>query len=264
MDTHEVWQENKRWILGAALGFVVFWVGSTVIDGLYSTTTSRSRISKARRSLANDDLYTSSALRDARKERDALEASRARLVEAMVFEPLPEFVLEGVGDPDLHFDQVSRRVKRDIVRRAGGLGVEIAEKDLEWNSPVGDEIAPTLVALCALDQAASRLMDSHEQVREWDPEALGLVGIDQFRIGAPGRTESRGRRSRRKGQDDVVREESVRFRFRADEATVVQFLESCASARPPLTLSSDFKMTVGRAPGDPLVVSGTLNAVSLP
>ena len=36
MDLHDFWQENKRWILGIALGFLVYLIGGTVIRDAYT------------------------------------------------------------------------------------------------------------------------------------------------------------------------------------------------------------------------------------
>jgi len=180
----------------------------------------------------------------------------------MVFTPSDEFVLAGKGDPDLHFDAVSRRVKRDLVRRADALGVRLLEKDLEWPAPVGEEIQPTLIGLNLLEQVAQRLLHAHEQVKGWDGEATGLDAIESLRVVGAGRGSSAARA--RHNPSDVVQEEKVSFKIRADEATVKLFLEACAGEQPPIALAPEFKMTVGRAPGDPLQVSGTMLALRLP
>jgi len=265
VDAQEVWQENKRWILGVAIGVVVFWIGSSVIGGMYSTSAASRKIRQARKKISGQELYPRQALAAARAQRDALDGELAGLETALLFRPLDEFVLDGKGEPDLHFDQVSRRVKRDLVRRAGSLGVELAEKNLEWVSPVGDDIQPTLAALCVLEQIALRLMDAHERARAWDPDALGLVAIDSLRVASSGLAGKRSaRRSSRSRTEDLLHEDSVRFKFRADEATAKLFLEQCAAVSPPLTLAPDFKLTLGRSPGAPLVATGTLMGISLP
>ena len=43
MDPHEVWQENKRWILGVVAGLLVYWVGTSIIAGVYSTSSAAIR-----------------------------------------------------------------------------------------------------------------------------------------------------------------------------------------------------------------------------
>lgn len=261
MDANELWQENKRWILGVALGAVVFWVASTVIGGVYGTTGASRQIRTARQELAGQAFYTQAALHNAQQEAEQVQASLDELTKAMVFVPGDEFLVAGKGDPDLHFDAVSRRVKRDLLRRADALGVRLLEKDLDWPAPVSEEIQPTLIGLNLLEQVALRLLDAHERVKGWDAEATGLDSIETLRVVAAGRTS--GSRARR-GASEVVQEEKVSFKVRADEATVKLFLESCASKAPPIALAPDFKMTVGPAPGDPLLVSGTMLALRLP
>lgn len=267
MDPHEIWQENKRWILGVVAGLLVFWVGSTVIGEIYSTTSVSQQIRRAQQSVSSDSFFTREALTAAEEERDALTAERTRLERAVLFEPAPEFLLEGHGDPDAYFDQVSRRVRNQNVDRADKLGIELPERKIDWPSPVGEEIAPTLIAVNLLDEALDRLFDAHEMVRAWDPESLGLVAIERFKI-LSGRGGGSGVRAPRRAtakQDsaDLILEDQVQFRFSADEATVRLFLEACGSREPRITLTPDFKMTAGRVPGEPLDVTGKISAVRL-
>lgn len=268
MDPHEVWQENKRWILGVVAGLLVYWVASSIIGGVYSTSSVKSQIRRAQKSVGSEPLYNQDALSDAREEQRELSEARTRLDDALVFRADEEFLLEGKGDPNVHFDVVSRRVVNDSVDRADALGIELSSASLDWPSPVGDEVQPTLVAINVIDRAMRRLFSAHERARSWDSAALGLVEIESFKV-VTGRGTTRGTRrssASRRGElsaDDLVLEDKVRFKFRGDETTTRLFLESCLSGAPRITLSADFKMTTGQAPGDPLEVSGTLSALRL-
>ena len=267
MDPHEVWQENKRWILGVVAGLLVYWVGSTVIGGLYSTASVSRQMRRVQQGMTADAFYTRESLSTAQDEREALAAERSRLERAVIFEPAEVFLLEGKGDPDTYFEKISRRVRNQNVDRADQLGVELPERKIDWPSPVGEEIQPTLIAVNLLEEALDRLFDAHEQVRSWDPEALGLVSIERFRIlsgRGGGRSASGPRRTSGKlNPADLILEDKVQFQFSADEATVRLFLEACASRQPRITLTPDFKMTVGHVPGEPLGVAGTISAVRL-
>jgi len=268
MDPHEVWQENKRWILGVVAGLLVYWVGTSIIAGVYSTSSAASQIRRARSSVGSEPLYDRAALSNAREEQQVLTDARGRLDAALVFQPDAEFLLEGKGDPNVHFDVVSRRVVKENVDRADALGVELAAADLDWPSPVGDEVQPTLIAINVVDLALQRLFSAHAQSRSWDADSLGLVAVESFKVmsGAAGARGLGARRSTRRSTvsaDDLVLEEKVRFKFRGDETTARLFLESCLAEEPRITLSPDFKMVAGQAPGDPLEVSGTLSALRL-
>ena len=151
MDLHEVWQENKRWILGVAAGGLLFWIATSVIASTYDTSRYARQIAKDRASVSGDQLYGNAAQSAVLEEQRELEAAVARLWDAQRFVAGDEFQLEGKGDPDLHFDQVSRRVKRDLVTRAAALGVELGADDLEWTAPVGEAIQPALHALALLE-----------------------------------------------------------------------------------------------------------------
>jgi len=270
MDYNEIWQENKRWILGVALGAIVFWIGTLVIDGLYSAEPTERLTSKAQRAVRSEDgFYDSSARTAAESEHEELGALRQRLDKTLEFVPLDEFLLAGKGLPDLHFDSVSRRIKRQLVDSADALGVELDDKDLAWKAPEGrEQIQSSLISLCLLEQAARRLMKAHEQVRAADPAAIGLAAIDSLRIDDASRRRQRPVPRRRRDQNridvaDWVSEENVRFKFRADSAVVQLFLELCRRESPVISLAPDFKMVPGRAAGDPLVVSGVLSAIRL-
>ena len=69
MDLHDIWQENKRWILGVVAGLLIYWTGSTIIKGIYSTAGVRQQIRTQQRSVNAEPLYTSEALAAAREER---------------------------------------------------------------------------------------------------------------------------------------------------------------------------------------------------
>ncbi len=266
MDLHDIWQENKRWILGVIAGLLIYWTGSTIVKGIYSTAAVRQQIRNQQRSVQSEPLYTSEALAAARTEQEELEAARGRLDGALEFVPDDEFLLAGKGDPHLHFDVVSRRVRRELVHRADALGVEHSESDVNWKPPVGEAIQPTLIGLALLEAAGHRLLDAHERVRSANFDALGLVSVEAFdvtahNVGRRGRS-TRGR-PRAAASSSSVQEHRVKFKFRADEATTLLFLEACRSQEPHIALGADFLMTPGAAPGGPLTVSGTLLALRL-
>ena len=267
MDLHDIWQENKRWILGVVAGLLVFWTVSTIVKGIYSTAGVRQQIRNQQRSVQSEPLYTAEALAAARNEQEELETARGRLDGAIEFVPPDEFLLAGKGDPHLHFDVVSRRVRRELVSRADALGVEHAEGDVNWKPPVGEGIQPTLIGLALLEAVGTRLLDAHERVRADDYDSLGLVSVEAFDVvphNQGPRRGPRGRgRARASGSDRLVREFRVKFKFRADEATTLLFLEACRSQEPHIALGADFSMTPGPAPGGPLTVSGTLIALRL-
>lgn len=263
MDLHDIWQENKRWILGVLIGLVVFWIGRSVLQSRYDTTAEERKIAGHRRYVQEEERFTQAALDAARAESEALKSVQEKLGGALLFKPTEDFLLEGKGDPSLHFDKVNRDVRARLLGQADQAGVELAAKDLQWPAAVGPpEIQETLVGLCLMQQTMDRLIAAHERVRNGNDEALGLVAIESMKIAAK---TGGGNRVRKRGQtdDSGVDETALDFRLRADAAVVEQFLEACRNdAERPISVRA-FKMQIGSAPGEPITVQGTLTAVQV-
>ncbi len=222
MDAHELWQDNKRWILGVVLGVLVFWIAGQVIAGLYGRSAVERRLATAQAALKGQSFYAAPALAAAQREREELDAARARLQAALVFQPGQDFVLESKVTHDLHWDEVNRRVRRALIARAEALGVELPQKNLEWppTPPTREETQIALVGLSLGEQVATRLLDAHERVREADATALGLVGVDLFQV-QPARAAKRpAARKPDEGvdPDSLVQEERVKIKVRARRA----------------------------------------------
>jgi len=272
LDLHDLWQEHKRWILGVAAGLVLFWIGSSVIGALFDAAGAEAKVRALARSAAAQPLYDADAKKRAETDRDALKAAELRLRAAEEFHPSDEFLLAGKGEMNIHFNDVSQRVRRQVSDRAQEYGVELQADDVAWTPPIGRaEIESTLIGLCVLEQAALRLLEAGEAVRAQDPDALGLVSIESMRVDKLTGAKKPGRRARRgmeKDDDRVdvterIDEYPISFKFRSDIATVQLFLERCRSVDPPLSLRSDFKIQSGREPGDPLTITGKLSAITI-
>jgi hypothetical protein len=264
MDFHDLWQEHKRWILGVAIGLIAFWVGGAIIASTFDTAAEQRKIAGHVRYAQDEKRFDSNALQAAKQEAAALDTVASNLRKALVFQPGEDFVLEGKGDPGLHFDKVNRDVRAHLLASADQAGVDLQAKDLQWPAAVGRaEIEETLLGLCVLRDAMDRLLAAHEQVRTANVEAAGLVSIDSFKV--IGRSAGSGTRRRRAAVDEaaLVEEVAVELRMRADAAVVQLFLEACRSdSARPISIR-DFKMQAGRAPGEPLTVQGTLLALRI-
>lgn len=262
MDLHDIWQENKRWILGVLIGVIVFWIGHSVLQSKYDTGVETRKIAGHRRYVQEEERFTQAALDAARAENESLQSARQKLGAALLFKPTDDFVLEGKGDPSLHFDKVNRDVRSRLLGQADQVGIELAAKDLQWPAAVGPtEIQETLIGLCLMQETMDRLIAAHERVRGASDEALGLVAIESMKISGKTGGGRRLPRRRSPSEDSGVEETALDFRLRADAAVVEQFLEACRSdSERPISVRA-FKMQVGRAPGEPVTVQGTLTAV---
>lgn len=265
MDLHDIWQQHKRWILGVAAGLALFWIGNVLIGTFFDSRGAETRVRAIVAGINGEALYEADARKAAQEERDRLAAQEARLRAAEEFRPSEDYVLAGKGDPDTWFDEVSRRVRGALLDRAQELGVELTDKGLRWTPPVGRaEIASTLVGLCVLEQGVLRLLAAGDAVRAQDPDALGVPSIDSFTIEKLSPSSSRVRKSKdRVDVTDRIDEYVVAFTFRADIATVQQFLDRLRAQPPVIGLAPDLSIQAGRQPGDPLLVKGRLSAITI-
>jgi hypothetical protein len=264
LDLNDIWQQNKRWILGVGAGLVLFWLGTVIVRSIWNGERAESAVESVFRSTRGEQYYQANERTAAKTDGEELAAAEQRLRSALEYVPEDRFLLAGKSDPDLHFDQVSREVRRTLVEKAQQYAVELSGGDLVWEPPVGDEIGRTLLGLSVLHHAVDRLLDAGDRVRSTDPEALGVTRIDQFKV-----EKSTQRKPRRRGRDasvDVegrIVETDVTFTFRADAGTVALFLEKCRAMAPALVLSEGFKIEAGRHPGDPLTVKGRVSALTI-
>lgn len=268
MQVEEIWQENKRWILGVAGGLVLFFILLKLVGSLFDSAGAQRRVTLRVRNVNREEFYDSEDLKQTRRDAQELELELQRVQAAVAFVPDEEFLAEGKADLDSHYDLVSRRVRGDLLDRAMEYSVDIDGAALRWATPVGrEEIGYTLVALELLEQAALRLLAAGEVVKSRDPEARGLVAVNYLRIEAAAkRRPARGGRGSGRASAGPARTTEYRlaFDFRADEATTSLFLEKCRSEQPVICLSNtDFTIRSGRNPGDPLAVRGQLLAVTI-
>ncbi len=260
MDLNEFWQENKRWVQACLGGLLVFWMAWMIISNVYDSGTSRT--AKAIRVIRDDDLYRRAAKDAVEQESEVLQASLQELRQAMDFVVAPEFSLQGKGDPELHWIRMESQTRDALLAQAGILGVALSEESFQWQAPVGREaIARQCIGLNLVQEALQRLYAAHETVRSQEPQALGLRAIQQCRMAnAKGerrrRTGSRGRQQSQSLTEEVV----VNLNMQLDYATLRQFLESCRSQEPPISLRS-LKVQQGDRSGDPLLVQCQLLAL---
>ncbi len=266
MDLHDIWQEHKRWIIGVCAGAFLFWIGNSVVDSLYDVRGAKKKYNSTRSQVKNLEAYDDATRKMAIADGEKLIVAEERLRTALEFKPTELYQLAGKGDPDNHFFTVSHDVRRRLVRKAQEFGVAMKAKALAWKPPVGrEEIESTLFGLEVLEKGLNHLLDAGEIVRAQVPGRIGLQSIEKFAIDQVNkRRRTKRTRSARKNESqlavtDRIREFAVSFQFRADQATVLAFLEKCRAGTPALTLSgSDFKITTGKKPGEPLLVQGKL------
>lgn len=264
MDIQEFWEANKRWVLGALLGFVVFMIARQVVANLYDPTQVRAALARTVGEL-NRERYGSAALRVARGEGEALEQQLAALRQALEFHPGAGYLL-AAGEPhDQQYLRAQARMLERFEELADVQGVDLARTDVRWTPPVTrEEHRATMVGLSLMDAVVEALFAAHSTVRAADPQAPGLRAVLSLGLERRSGTSGAGMRPvrRRGGFVDAsrfLREEVMTFSFEADTATTLLWLESCRIRGMAL---SELTVTGALRPGDPTQIKGRMAAVT--
>ncbi|MCA8952781.1 MAG: hypothetical protein KDE27_24940 [Planctomycetes bacterium] len=263
MDIGAFVQENRRWLIGCAVGGLAFLIAFPVIDSIYDPTAPMRGIT-ALASRAPREVY-------ARGDRDALEeeqqklvAERDRLQAMLAFERRSAFELPAGADAGSFLFQAGRKLKQNLLVAANERNIAVNEKEIAWAVPPGvEEIKRVLFGLELLDEAQRRLFAAHDAARGDDPDAVGLRSILQLRA-EPQKNARQSFRGARKGAVDLAdyfEQERLAFKFEADAATLTAFFEKCREPGRTLVVERVQMQQPGRV-GDPVVVSGTLTGIA--
>lgn len=267
MDLHDRWQENKRWVSGVLLGVVVFFIAASVVRSVFSSEATERAMTTDARAIGANPLYDVAAQKALEAEAKALDEAAQKLRAELEFKPREQFLLQGKSEPpDLYFLKLSTAMRSRLLREADSANVDVSDKSLQWTTPSPEDTQAWLIALNVIDDAVTRLLAAHRAVRDQNPEALGLRAITEFKVEDPRAAAQRGRwRASPAGgkadAGDTIAEQAVRFSFTSDAATAYRFLEACDDPERPLALSA-LKIAAGELPGDPVVVTGKLGAIT--
>lgn len=259
MDVGAFVQENKRWLLGAAIGGVVWWIGSSVIASVYDV-----RVPSAKALGAPAEAYDATALATAREEQERLGGERDRLTAELRFVQRDRYVLDGKGRPDEYQFQIGRELRTAIATAANRRDVQVVDAALSWDVPTAfDDIRSTLFGLEILDEVQQRLFAAHDRTRAADENATGLRAIQSLKL-ENRRNQRNTLRATRPGEvdvRDVLRQEQVAFTFQADEPTLLAFLESCRQRDRTLVVES-WSVARPQKPGEPCTVKGSVQGIA--
>ncbi len=266
MDAAAFWQENKRWVIGALLGVMVYFLAKSIVGSLWNPAGPRGEARGVATQARGQEFYDATARTAAQQESEVLRAELQRLEAELAFEPDARYQLGGKGmTADDYLTQQGRALKQQLVQRANRLDVQLLDKDLTWpSSGVADEIRGVLFGLNLIEVAADRLFAAHDQVRKQNPEAMGLRAINSFRMEDRRSARSTLPRPMRPGEVDLrerLTQERISFQFQADAATAFAFLEACRAPKRTLVVEG-WTMTQATRPGDPVTVKGTLLGVT--
>lgn len=263
MDFGAFLQENRRWLLGCGIGFLVFLIARAIIGSVYDAGAPMQGISQLRKGLPNE-VYNAAARDALREESEKLDTEQKRLEQLLAYTRSGAFEVPAGANAGEFLFQKGRELKQTVLDGANERNVQIEDKNVGWNVPLGvDEIRHTLFGLELMDQTIRRLYAASDAVRSADPEAAGLTSIQNLRTDS--KASGQGYRPQRSGGAadlrDRIEQERVQFKFEADAATIDAFFESCR--RPGSTLVIDsVQMQQPPRIGDPVIVNGTLSGVA--
>ncbi len=263
MDIGAFVQENKRWLIGCAIGALVWLIASAIVGSLYDVVAATSEQTGLVRSSKSAEVYDRDALAAANEEAEKLAVERQRLQQALGFQPGAMYQLAAGRDPNRYLFEVGSPLKKRVLNDANERNIEIGDKDVSWPVPTHvDEIRGVLFGLELLDEVATRLFAAHDAVRELQPEAMAVRAIRSLKL-----EERRGQRSapgRRRGEvdlRDLVVQERVTFTFEGDEAVFALFLEACQKPGRTLAVES-WQLLPPQKRGDPCQLKGALLGIA--
>ena len=233
MDLNDYWQENKNFVLCVAAGFLVFFIGNSVIQSNIGAdvAAARGRINSTQRDLGKINL-TKADLREAERENEALQVAVGELVERVGFKTRPDFTLDPSrgSASNQYFAQVSM-IREELSREAGRLGVTIPDDlGLPTLAPTReDELARYLQAFDLVERVVRLSFDA------------GVRKVDKIKISLD--PKLRGP----KGLESIEKTR-VKVNLAGNSGALVQLLAACQDvSQGQVLLVQDCELTPERA-----------------
>lgn len=262
MDFGAFVQENRRWLLGCGIGFLVFLIAYIVIGSVYDAQAPMGGLSQLRKGLPGE-VYNASVRDALRTEAEQLDAEAARLQQQLAYTRTGAFDVPAGANAGEFLLQKGHELKQMVLDGANERNVAIEDKNVGWNVPLGgDEIRHTLFGLELMDQTIRRLYAASDAVRAADPEAVGLSSVQNLRTDS--KAQSQSLRARQAGSGDLrdrIEQERVQFKFEADAPTILRFFEACRVPGSTLVVDN-LQMVQPPRIGDPVIVTGTVSGVA--
>ncbi|MCR9246751.1 MAG: hypothetical protein NXI31_17085 [bacterium] len=264
MDVGAFVQENRRWLIGCAIGFVVYLIAGAVIRSIYDPSSAMSGL-RAEVQRLPKELYGTSQRDDLYDEQEKLVAQRERLERTLAFKRGTEYQVTAGTDAGSFLFEAGRKLKTEIRDRADERNIDVGDSAVAWTVPTGvADIKRVLFGLELLDEAVERLFAAHDATKARDEDAVGLRSIMQLRA----ETEKRSSRPtyRQGGRDavdlrDYVEQEKLSFKFEADAPTLTAFFEACRQSDRTLVVERVTMQQPERI-GEPVVVTGVLTGIA--
>ncbi len=158
MDLNDVWQGNRRFILGVGCGAVLLLIAKTVISATWDVGHQRAMAQSLATKLGRTESPTAAEVTRMKAANDAMEKTVAELTKRMQFKTADKFVLPPSGkSPDLVFNEVRARVREELVSIASQRNIQVDESlGMPEFTPSGREaIQRCLSALDIVEQVVT-------------------------------------------------------------------------------------------------------------
>jgi len=263
MDVGAFVQENKRWLLGCALGGMVFLVAYMVIG---SVNNPGPLVGQAR-SIAmaavqpDNSIYTGTQCEAAKKEAETLKAERERLVKELAYTHDPAWQDTQGRALDEFLGKKGRELKTRLIKEAQRRAIDAGD-GVKWTpSTAADEQRAVLFGLELVDAAAQRLLKVDDDLHARAPDAVGVSRL-LFTIEAHGgRSPLQRLKPGEVDLRDLVEQQRIQFEISGDAAVLEAFIESCRQPGKTLTLES-LVINPPQKRGDPLTAKGALVGIA--
>jgi hypothetical protein len=263
MDVGAFVQENKRWLLGCALGGVVFAVAYMVIGSINNPgpLVGQARSIATAAVQADNSIYTAADLDAAKKEAEELKAERERLVKDLAYTHDPAWQDTQGSALDEFLGKKGRELKTRVIKEAQRRAIDAGE-GVHWTPPTAvDEQRAVLFGLELVDAAVQRLWKVDDDLRARAPDAQGLSRL-LFTIDAHGgRSPLQRLKPGEVDLRDLVEQQKIHFEISGDAAVLEAFIESCRQPGKTLTLES-LVINPPQKRGDPLTAKGDLVGIA--
>ena len=268
MDLNDLWQEHKRFILGTAIGVVLFFVAFSWISQVYDTSGMERSIRRYKASLAGQKRFGRKALRALEQRAKELKKRLARDRALVEFKIRPEFDVSKKTYPERDYARLAAKVQEEIRGECELNNVTLdprrgaARVGLPPSSPLEKEaIQRTLIGLDLAERVLKTWLDAGREVLGFPGgRPLGLLSIDRVAIDIGSQARFRRRTRGKAGPElDEVR---VRVRLTCGSYTVKRFLEKSQGGESPLQVES-FKVDAPSKGGGALTVDAVFVAARL-
>lgn len=228
MDLNDVWQGNKRFILGVGSGLVLFLVAEGVIGSLWDVGARRRTVDSLAAKLRRESAPRQGDLTSLEAENVALEERLAALRREMGFVTEERYRLpEREATPDLYFNATRSAARDELVDVAARRNIRVDESlGLPELTPSGREaIQRGLRGLNVVEHVVGSAI------------VAGVRSIPEIAI-----VEQKGRR--RDQREGFIDAQQVKFRIEGTTSSIAELLQTLIRDRSPFLAVEEAELTL--------------------